>query len=152
MEAELAKALVGALALVISIVSLVLARLADIRSRKAEVIRNLLGEKETVAFGALKLLRDGLPPKRSDRDLVIDAVMQACVFESSDRARALLYRAIELNREQHEPEFLDAFHRVEKSFKAMDVYGFSVAELDLKNGHTRLGAVGKVLGGRAKSR
>ncbi|MFF4732006.1 hypothetical protein ACFY3M_43440 [Streptomyces mirabilis] len=104
-----------------------------------------------MAFGAVKLLRDGLPSKRSDRDLVIAAVMQACVLEGSDRARALLYRDIELNREKHEPEFLDAFHRVEESFKAMDVYGFSLEELDLGNGLIRLGAVGKVLGVRANS-
>ncbi|MGW3669257.1 hypothetical protein [Streptomyces sp. NPDC005141] len=77
--------------------------------------------------------------------------MQACVLEGSDRARALLYRAIELNREKHEPELLDAFRRVEESFKAMHVYGFSKEELDLGNGLIRLGAVGKVLGVRAKT-
>jgi hypothetical protein len=151
MEAEFSKALVASLALVISIVSLVFARIADVRSRKAEVIRNLLGEKETVAFGALKLLRAGLPSKRSDRDLVIAAVMQACVLEGSDRARALLYRAIELNREKYGPELVDAFHRVEKSFNAMDAYHFTKEELDLENGDIRLNAVGKVLEIRVKS-
>jgi hypothetical protein len=91
---ETLKILATVAAVLISVASFIIARLAGSRSKKAEEVRNLLGDKESVAFGALKLLRDGFPENPRDRKLVIAALMQACVFEGSDRARALLYRAI----------------------------------------------------------
>ena len=89
---EAVKLAVSLLALIVAISSFAIAQLVDSRSKKAEDIRTLLGDKESVAFGALKLLRDGPPARSRDRSLVTMAIMQACVFEGSDRARALLYR------------------------------------------------------------
>jgi hypothetical protein len=142
---ETVKILVAAAALLISVASFVISRMADTRSRKAEDIRNLLGYKESVAFGALKLLRDGLPKKQRDRTLLIAALMQACVFEGSDRARALLYRTIDLHTEYRD-EFKSALRVVEETFKSMDRHQFTKKELDLYNGKLRIGAVKKVLG------
>src|SRR5213083_2951643 len=127
--------LVSILAVVVSLASFSFAWAASVRAARAEEIKNLLGEKETVGFGALKLLRDGLPGERGpasvrnfdllrrrirlrdakQRELVIGALIAACVFESSDRARALLYRVIEKYR--HTP-FNDEFRREFDEFKA----------------------------------
>ena len=88
--------------------------------RKLEDVKSLLGEKESVAFAALKLLREGLPAKEGDRRLVLAALMQACVFEGLDRARALLYRVIELNRVQFREELQRALRAINETFASMD--------------------------------
>jgi len=142
---ESIKLAVSILALAIAILSFAVAQLANVRSRKAEDIRALLGEKESVAFGALKLLRDGLPSRPRSRSLVVMAIMQACVFERSDRARALLYRVIERNRAAHQTEFENALNMVEHTFESMKMYDFEMAELDLDRGNRRIKTVRKVL-------
>src|SRR5215212_6446530 len=88
-----------------------------LRARRLENIRDLLGEKETVAFAAVqlmrgqtirtakhnildqttKLLRRLVGMKEEDYSALFDAIICACVFESSDRARALLYDVIYKN-------------------------------------------------------
>lgn len=143
------KLVVAAVAVLISIVSFVVARRSDVRTKKAEAIRNLLGEKETVAYAALKLLRVGLPQNSEERRLLLDAVLQACVFEGSDRARALLYRVIELNREKHRDEIQNSLKKIRDTFTSMDKYAFDQSELDLERGQRRLSAVQKVIAGAA---
>jgi hypothetical protein len=140
-----AQLFVSIFALIVSAASFAVAQLADIRSRKAEAIRNLLGEKETVAFGGLRLLRDGLPKGRSDRSLVIAALMQACILESSDRARAVLYQVIEENRSRSQAELDQAFNVVEGMFQSMKRYSFAKEEWDPRSGDVRIEAVRKVL-------
>jgi len=137
--------LISAVAVLIAIASFIRARQADIRAMKAEAIRNLLGEKENVGFAALKLLRDGLPSNDKDRQLVIAAVMQACVFEGSDRARALLYRVIEQNRMNMRDQFRSALQAIDDTFKSMGHYNFAEEELDLSRGQRRIRAVEKVI-------
>src|ERR671919_257578 len=105
---ETVKLVVSVVSVLLAIAAFVIARRADTRAKKAEAIKELLGEKESVAFAALKLLRDGLPSRVADRQLVLPALMQACVFEGSDRARALLYRVIELNRVKFRDELRSA--------------------------------------------
>src|SRR5215207_3087848 len=128
----------------VAIASFVIARRADASAKKAESVKNLLGEKESVAFAALKLLRDGLPEKESDRKLVISALMQACIFEGSDRARALLYRVVELNRAKCRSEFKDALQSIKDTFNSMSSYKFQQDELDLSRGARRISAIDKV--------
>lgn len=142
---EVAKFAVAAAALLISVASFIISRRADARAKRAEAIKSLLGEKESVAFAALKLLRDGLPENDSERQLVIAALMQACVFEGSDRARALLYRAIEAQRTKHREEFRRALKAIEDTFTNMRGYGFAKDELDLSRGERRVAAVKKVI-------
>lgn len=139
------KLLVAALTAVLAIASFVIARRADRRAKKAENITSLLGEKENVAFAALKILRDGLPRKEADRGLLISALMQACVFEGSDRARALLFRIIEDQRAEFGREFDSALNTIEETFKSMNRYNFSLEELDLSRGQRRICAVAKVV-------
>jgi hypothetical protein len=142
---ETGKLVVSALTVLISIASFIIARRADVRSKKAEDIKNLLGEKQSVAFAALKLLREGLPANEKERKLVISALMQACVFEGSDRARALLYRVIEKNRATHSKEFEDALESIQNTFASMDTYNFLEEELHLERGKRRISAVRKVV-------
>jgi hypothetical protein len=139
------KLLVSVASALIALASFVVARRADARAKKTESIKNLLGEKETVAFAALKLLRDGLPDNEADRRLVISALMQACVFEGSDRARALLYRVIELNRIKYRGEFQDAIQKIEDTFNSMKTYQFQPDELDLSRGARRISSVERVV-------
>ena len=142
---EEVKLVVAVLAVVIATASFIIARQADARSKKAEAIKSLLGEKESVAFAALKLLRERLPAKEKDRRLLLAALMQACVFEGSDRARALLYRVIELNRGQYREELRTALHAINDTFASMDEYKFTKEELDLERGRRRIAAVEKVV-------
>ncbi|MDD7942863.1 hypothetical protein PHK61_31070, partial [Actinomycetospora lutea] len=53
---EALKVAAAVLAVTISLASFLFAFLADRRSRKAEQIKNLLGERESVAFAGLKRL------------------------------------------------------------------------------------------------
>lgn len=143
---ETAKLLVAAAAVFISIASFVIARQAEKRSKKAERIKNLLGEKESVAFAALKLLRDGLPENKAERTLVLSALLQACIFERSDRARALLYRVIELNRDKYHIEFVQALKEIQETFDSMSRFKFNKEELDLERGVLRIQTVRRVIG------
>jgi hypothetical protein len=147
-QVETAKLVVAVAAVLISIASFVIARQAEKRSKKAEMIKNLLGEKETVGFAALKLLRDGFPENRRERALVISALMQACIFSGSDRARALLYRVIELQRDSYRAQFEQALVDIEKTFDSMARFQFSKEELDLHRGMLRIKAVRTVIKGR----
>jgi len=141
-----AKLIVSIVAVVLAVLSFALSQLAERRTRRAEAIKNLLGDKESVAFGALKLLRDGLPTRAKERTLVIDALMQACLLEGSDRARALLFRVIEENRSgDTAAEFVNGFRALEANFISMRKYDFEENELNFKKAERRLGAVRKVL-------
>jgi hypothetical protein len=151
--AAIASPSVSAMALLLAVLSFYVARGAERRARKAESVKELLGEKETVAFAALKLLRDGLPAERKQRELVVDALIQACVFEGSDRARALLFKVIEENRGTSGPGLAAALERIEGIFTRMDEYRFDRDELDLERGKRRIRAVRRVvLGADAAAR
>ncbi|MGD0455416.1 MAG: hypothetical protein ABSB69_17660 [Solirubrobacteraceae bacterium] len=139
-----ASLIVSVVAVSVAALSFIVAQVAAARARKGETIRNLLGEKETVAFGALKLLRDGLPRDAKERRLVIAGVIQACVFSGSDRARALLYRVVETNPKRH-AEFEAALTDLETTFTSMGRYGFTTEQLDLQRGERRVAVVRAVL-------
>jgi hypothetical protein len=142
---ENAKLIVSIVAALVAAASFIISRRADARSKKAEAIKSMLGEKESVAFAALKLLRDGLPANLADRKLLISALMQACVFESSSRARALLYRVIENNRAAYGNEFEEELKTIKEIFDSMDSYKFPKEEFDLGHGRKRISAVERVI-------
>jgi hypothetical protein len=148
---ETVKTSLAAAAVVLSIISLVSARVQAAEAKRTQAVSNLLGEKETVAFAALKLLRDGLPVNAKERALVIPAVLQACIFEGADRARALLYRVIELNRANHLEELRAAMRLIKETFASMDRYDFQKDELDLARGKRRLRCVERVIEGTERS-
>ena len=69
-------------------------RAAEERVRKLENVRELLGEKETVAYAALLIGRDGLTDDPTERKLVLDALLLAGLLKGSDRAQAMVFWAI----------------------------------------------------------
>jgi hypothetical protein len=142
---ESAKLIIAVISAILAVASFIIARRADVRAKKAESIKQLLGERESVAFAALQILRDGLPTESKDRLLVIAALMQACVFEGSDRTRALLYRVIEVNRVKLRDELRSALQVMHDTFNSMDQYQFAEEELDLGRGRRRIAAVAKVI-------
>lgn len=151
------KELIALAAFAFSIFSLALSwfqtRAARERARKAEDIASLLGEKETVAYAALKLQRDGLPDKDLEhRTLLLRAIMTACVFSSSDRARALLYdmlyRAPIGYREEIEAAWsvvAETFNRIETIMLDPEIPKVPADEFDLVTGKQRLALVRAVL-------
>lgn len=63
------------------------AQITKDEARKAEMLTALQGDKEEVAFAALRLSKTGLPSEdREYRAEVILALVQAAVFEGSDVA------------------------------------------------------------------
>lgn len=145
---ESLKIAISVMALTISMFSLIVAQLASRRAKRAEDIKALLGEKEAVAFAGLRLLRDGLPKNDKQRELVIPALVQACLFEGSDRARALLYMVIERNRPKYGKEIKAAVEGLSHAFERMNSYNFNQDELDLSRGRLRLGALKRVVDGQ----
>jgi len=88
-------------------------------AKKTQDIVALLGEKEIVAFATLKLQAAGLPDKENDPEyfrLVLRAMMTACVFTSSDRARALLYDVLRRSHTKYRAEIQEALDVVTRTF------------------------------------
>jgi hypothetical protein len=139
------KLIISIFAVVVSGLSFIFAWRTDARSKKAEAIKNLLGQKESVAYAALKLLREGLPKDSANRRLVLSALMQASVFEASDRARSLVYRVVQLNRVQFRSELRDALMAIKDTFESMKGYGLTQQELDLGRGYRRIGSIEKII-------
>ena len=155
-----AQVIVTSVAVVVSIGSLVFAWHASRRAARAEDIKSLLGEKETVGFGALKILREGLPGERptrlprpgwwkkrvdQQRELIVTAVIAACVFEGSGRARALLFRVVEKYRTTgFNDEFESKWGDFKKAVDSMKEYDFT-KKPSLTKADRRLEAVRKVL-------
>lgn len=135
--------------------------------RKVEAVKNLLGEKETVAYAARKILRDGLPgdlkeqrsmkdnviqrlmrPRRlKERRSLLDAILQACIFEKSDKARVFLYYVVQM---YYDDEYLiESFCKLEKAYQGIGDYHFNEKQLDLEHNkvHERLKAVKQIIKG-----
>ncbi|MBX3255086.1 MAG: hypothetical protein KF862_13165 [Chitinophagaceae bacterium] len=121
------------------------AEIAEMERQKAEDIKLLLGEKETVGFAAVKLMHEGLPRSTEDRKLTISAIINACLFEGSDRARAVLFYVIEHNKKKYQGEFKSELEKIKLVISTMSKYVFEKKELDLSSAETRLGAVEKII-------
>lgn len=72
-------------------------------AQHADRIKLLLGEKETVGFQALQIAKR---PNRRVPDDVIRALVLATVFESSDRARVQVFRALEILRKRQQQQII----------------------------------------------
>jgi hypothetical protein len=72
--------------------------------------------------------------------------MSACMFERSDRARALLYSVIEKYRDTpFTHEFRREFDKLKATIDSMKKYDFEEEQFKPGSAKTRLGAVEKVL-------
>jgi hypothetical protein len=80
--------------LVLSLTTLLINHLERRRERRSAVLKALQGDKEAIAFAAFNLIRDPTQISSSDRDKVAEALCLAWVMESSDRASALVLKAL----------------------------------------------------------
>jgi len=136
------------LAVIVAIWSIIISLQVNARSKRAEKVNELLGEKESVAFAAMKLINGNkLPEDEIDRKMMISAIMNACLFERSDRARTLLYYVIELNRGKYLHEFKAGFETISKVINSMKEYQFEKKVLDLSSAENRLEGVRAILDG-----
>lgn len=132
---------------VVSVISLIISINANIRSTQTENIKDLLGEKEQIAFAVLKLIKKEKLPRNSEyRKLIIDAIIQGCIFEGSDRARVLLYQAIEkfYKNKKYRIEFEESFLFFFDSFKGMNDK-FDDTDLDLSKAYKRIKTIKKII-------
>lgn len=98
-------------------------------TRRSERLRLLLGEMETVGFEAIRIARGRAAFLGRD---VIHALVLSTLFEGSDRARLMVYRALDSIRTRHEGEIV-AFRA--ELVSAADHYKAGVG---LANFHKRL--------------
>ena len=87
----------------LAVVALVVSIAQWAAARHADRIKLLLGEKETVGFQALQIVKR--PNRRVPED-VIRALVLATLLESSDRARVQIYRALETLRKRHQRQIV----------------------------------------------
>jgi type IV secretory pathway VirD2 relaxase len=122
-------------------------RLRDgFRERRAEITKQLLGDKEAVCAAAVKLL-DGepLPTRGKERKQLLATLMQACVLEGSDRARALLFRVVDKSRGKDREDIEKALELIEDAVKEMKRFEFTKKELDGEDIVRHLNGLQKVL-------
>jgi hypothetical protein len=129
-------------AVIALIVSLIVNIYHEYQIKKREDLSYLLGAKETVAYAALKLHQKGLPDipwyfrgylrKRriEDRKLMSDAILQACIMEGSDRARATLYYFVE--KYSNDEDIKDSFKNIKNIYEVKERYHLSMHQLHLK--------------------
>jgi hypothetical protein len=116
-----------------------------------EQISRLLGEKEEVAHVSLKYLQGTpLPNDKVKREELIYGLVTACLFENSDRARALCFMVIEINREKYKNEFETVLNSLKGTCNTLSEYKFSSSELDLKSTYNKIQALDKLLAGKDK--
>ncbi len=128
----------------IAVGSLALALVVDRRTARASRIAQLLGEKETVAFGASRLMIEGFPREGRHRHELVLAVLHACLFEGSDRARGMLLAAVESHR-KGVPDLVTELDRLRDTYRGMEHFDLDRKELDLTSARLRLLAIRKVL-------
>lgn len=127
------------------------AKIAEKKAELSETIKNFLGEKEAVAHAAMQYLREKeLPQEPHKRKVVIEALMTVCLFEKSDRARALCFMVIEKNKAKYKAEFESAYAALDETRKNLESYGFEKEELDFTSTHAKLRAIETLLNGKKK--
>ncbi|MFE0252342.1 hypothetical protein [Streptomyces sp. NPDC059010] len=123
--ASFASSAAAIVAVILSVISLVSRRTdrreaerlreADQReARRESVVRALLGEKESVAYEAYSIIEHGWSTMddEGNRDR-LNALCLAAVFERSDRAKSLIFRALDNYPQKREiKEVIDKLMRV----------------------------------------
>ena len=116
----------------------------DKKAEKVQQRNNFLGGKEPVAYAAFKILREGFEGSDKEIKEQVYTVIQGCLFEGSNRARALLYHVVIKHRNgKYAPYFKEAYdHVVETSGELNDI---STDELNRKKFDLRVSALEKIL-------
>jgi hypothetical protein len=141
-----AEFVVTVLSLIVAVIGVGFGIIQYRRAQQLEDVRALLGEKETVGFAAVQLGQRGLPSKEQQRRLVLDAIMQACLFASSDRARVLLYWVMKENLRSHDQEVKVAFRRIDDIWQLVKGYQIDPKQFDMASGDRRLDEIRTVIG------
>jgi hypothetical protein len=123
---------VTAIGVLIAVASLFIARHADRQAKKSTSLMHLLGRKESVAFAAIKLSREGLPKDRDERTVVLQLLMQAIVYESSDRTREILLSTLSEHWKDYSSDIESAHSFVVEKFRSIQKYNYSDEELNYK--------------------
>lgn len=118
-------------------------QIAREEAAKAEILKALQGEKESVGFTAMHFARVGLPADQHERDQVITSLVQAAVFSGSDRARAMIYHVLRTKADNQ--EVAAAVQNMDRLFGTAEAWGLDPEELDLERGLRRIEALKKAL-------
>ena len=146
---EIVKALAPAIAAVIAASVFIYTILKDRKTKKREEVSRFLGNKEPVAYAALKIIREGFKGSNEEIAEQIQMVMQGCLFEGSDRARALLYYIVIKNKDDkgYKTTFTAMYNHILDVEREIDKYEFSggeEGELDRSNFNLRISALKKI--------
>ena len=115
----------------------------DKKAEKVQERNNFLGGKEPVAFAAFKILREGFEGSNKEIKEQVYTVIQGCLFEGSDRARALLYHVVIKHKNgKYASYFKEAYDHVIETSK--ELINISKDELDRKNFDLRVSALEKI--------
>jgi hypothetical protein len=93
--------LIAVIAVVVAALALAFSTMQWLQSQRERQLGLLLGEKETASYQALRMARR--PDARISED-TIRALVLVTLFESSDRARMQVYRALDCLPQQHRRE------------------------------------------------
>jgi hypothetical protein len=97
-ESEGAKTAIAAVAVVISSTSLVITR----REQRRSIVKALQGERESIALIAYRLYQEPESLHQDVANETVNALCMAWLFESSDRARAMVLAALRALKPRHE--------------------------------------------------
>jgi len=115
----------------------------DKKAEKVEELNKFLGGKEPVSNAAFKILREGF--EGSDREIKeqVYMVIQGCIFEGSNRARAILYHVVIKHKNgKYAAYFKEAYDLVMETSKVLN--DINSDELDRKNFDLRVSALEKL--------
>lgn len=110
-------------AAVIALAALVLRFVDKRESRHASVMTALQGDKEAVGYEAYRLGEEGWPKPGKRRSDLRDALYLAFVFESSDRTRALIHRALKSYPPDDRAELVETLKKLTATFKEAQALG-----------------------------
>ena len=147
MNVELLKANGPTITAIIAEVLFFYNREKDKKGQKMQDLNNFLGNKEPVAFAAFKILREkGFKGSEEEKKEQIYTVIQGCLFEGSDRARAILYHVVNKYKDEKEyaSHFNEAFNHLIETSKEIYEWKLSENELDCKNFSARMSVLRKI--------
>jgi hypothetical protein len=115
------------------------------QTRMNEALRALRGSKEDIAAQAMHYADHPLPDDPTQRLEVIRSLILAAIFESSGRARALVFTALRSRWGEDDVLILDEISHVQESLLLFKRFGLEDKDFDVSRGTSRLEALVQVL-------
>ena len=150
---ELGSLIVAALSLIASVLLAIRSqrqqrRITELEAEelvRREELSSLRGTKEDVSAIAFRFLREGLPSDVHHKKEAISALVQAAIFEGSDRARGIVYGAIRKCYSENKDAIEALVSEIQNNMDRIDKIGLACAEYDPKSGRIRMSALRKIL-------